>query len=130
MIDPLAVDFLLRHGFDFNAQYRYGIPYRPAFTEEQLRLEEPAVNSIQELFLDILDAEKPVILHNGMIDLVFLYHHFYAPLPAKLSVFTADLTEMFRGGIYDTKRIPLSDVQLDPSYLEYLLHRRYCYCGC
>ncbi len=125
-IDPAAVSYLLKHGFNFNSQYRYGIRYMPAFaitTDSQL-LKEDEGHSIKKLFLNILATHKPVVLHNGLIDLVFLYHHFYAPLPLKQAVFVADLCDMFVGGVYDTKQIPLSEVLKQPSYLEYLLYRR------
>ena len=124
-VDPHAVQFLLSHGFDFNTQYRYGLPYTPAFTEEQPLKEEVCEYSIRQLFLDILDSQKPVIFHNGLIDLMFVYHHFYTALPSKHLVFAADLCEMFVGGVYDTKRIPLPDSLKLPSYLEYLFHKSY-----
>ena len=122
-IDPLAVSFLLRHGFDFTSQYRYGLPYIPAFCTGEPHNGDDIQYSLRELFLELL--RKPIILHNGLIDLVFLYHHFYAPLPNSLSVFVADLSEMFPGGLYDTKRIPISTITEQPTYLEYLLHKRY-----
>ena len=126
-IDPCAVSFLLRHGFNFNTQYSNGIPYTPAFsTNEQSKgTNNIRYYSIKELFLELISTHKPIVLHNGLIDLMYMYHHLYAPLPTNLSVFVADLADMFQGGIYDTKRIPLSTIIERPTYLEYLLHKRY-----
>ena len=122
IIDPSSVKFLIHHGFDFNTQYRYGLPYVPVATKEQKNTDED--HSLHNLFLHILKSEKPIVLHNGLVDLSFLYYHFYAPLPAKLSIFVADLCDMFKGGVYDTKTIAGSGMMESTSYLEYLFHKR------
>jgi target of EGR1 protein 1 len=46
---------------------------------------------------------KPLIVHNGLLDLMFIYSAFFGPLPATLPSFIADISTMFSGGIYDTK---------------------------
>ena len=39
LVEPAAVEFLLRHGFDFNRQYSKGLPYMPPSptTRQQVR---------------------------------------------------------------------------------------------
>lgn len=76
------------------------------------------------LFGHILAAGCPVVLHNGLIDLLYLYSHFYAPLPSKLDVFMADLSEMFVGGVYDTKAIAQFQLYEQASFLEYIFRKK------
>jgi poly(A)-specific ribonuclease len=52
----------------------------------------------------IADLHKPMISHNGIMDLMFLYDKFYHPLPETLSDFKAHLHKLFPH-IYDTKHM-------------------------
>ena len=120
LVDPASLHFLISHGFDFNRQYAEGIPFSPPPPSTPLT---NSSYSFQDLFLRILDRCVPIAVHNGLIDLIFLYRSFYAPLPSTLSVFVADLSEMFPGGVFDTKNIAEGTIRETASFLEYIFHK-------
>ena len=101
IVEPASLQFLVQHGFDFSAQYRLGIGYNRGNDSEEEKQQQQ--QQLRQIFSEVVSAGKPLVLHNGLIDLIFLYHNLWAALPPRLETFIADISEMFPAGIYDTK---------------------------
>nr|XP_002129875.1 target of EGR1 protein 1 [Ciona intestinalis] len=114
-IDPGAVSFLVNHGFNFNKQFCNGISYYKGND----RPKEKDKLTMRSLFAEIIKLRKPLVLHNGLVDLVFLYNSLYAELPGTLNSFMADVCEIFPAGIYDCKYIAEFCDRLTASFLLY-----------
>lgn len=72
------------------------------------------------MFTVLVSSKVTIILHNGLVDLVFLYHSLYAELPPNLSTFISDLEMMFPKGVYDTKYIAEFSLRMAASFLEFV----------
>lgn len=117
IVEPGSLKFLVEHGFNFDQQYSKGLPYYRGKDRGDVPAEE---NFLREIFGDIIRHKKIVVLHNGFIDLVFLYQNFYAQLPQTINSFAADLAEMFPNGVYDTKYLSDYVCRKAASFLEYV----------
>ncbi len=77
-----------------------------------------------ELFQRLLLSHAPLVLHNGWLDILFLYHTCHAPLPLSRDTLVADLAEMFeRSGVFDTKAIARYHHSEESSFLEYIFKK-------
>ena len=63
----------------------------------------------------IAQLDKPLITHNGILDLMFLYNSFMQPLPETVQEFTCAIHELFPH-IYDTKHILNKRMQLRTNF--------------
>ncbi len=86
----------------------------------QLRATPPSPGSMETLWACLLHRGVPLVLHNGWLDLLFLYHSFHGPLPPTSAALMADLTDMFPAGIYDTKALAQFQHREDATFLEYV----------
>ncbi|XP_060080699.1 target of EGR1 protein 1-like [Ylistrum balloti] len=120
VVEPGSLKFLVEHGFDFNRQYEKGVPYCRGNDKIDTKADSM---SLRQLFMEILGAACPVIFHNALMDLVFLYENLYASTPPNMAAFLADLTEMFPAGIFDTKYITDFKHKMPASYLEYVFRK-------
>ncbi len=59
-------------------------------------------------------SQKPIIFHNGMYDILFLYHNLESSLPEDLQTFKEDFHRRITNKIFDTK-IP-SDTHMTMKY--------------
>ncbi|KAJ3158874.1 Target of EGR1, member 1 (Nuclear) [Geranomyces michiganensis] len=114
--------FLVDNGFDFNRQYTDGIFYWPGNDREASHATDTNV-VIRNIFLHLLSRNVPVVVHNGLLDLLFIYNALFAGLPKDLATFVADLDEMFPAGIYDTKYISEYVYTEKSTYLAYLFRK-------
>ncbi|KAI8907827.1 ribonuclease CAF1 [Gorgonomyces haynaldii] len=116
-IEPKSMSFLATHGFDFNDQFLNAIPFTPA------QQNDIVTNQLmRDIFMEIVQKKCPVIVHNGFLDLMFLYQSFFGPLPKQLPTFIADLTWLFPK-IVDTKYISDYVVREPISFLSFLYKR-------
>ncbi|KAJ2878808.1 hypothetical protein H4R27_005640 [Coemansia aciculifera] len=127
LISPSSISFLAETGFDLCRQATKGIRYFSGPNPKPVEVKTEAINEegllIREVFLDIVRAGVPLVIHNGLFDLVYLYQSFFGPLPDTYESFAFDLSEMFPGGIYDTKIIAEKEAPQSASYLAYLFHK-------
>ncbi|KAI9006560.1 ribonuclease CAF1 [Phycomyces nitens] len=117
-VDPGNLKFLAENGLDFNRHFSIGLPYhagtQPVTSQRDIR------SLWRDLLFTIRQHNIPIIVHNGLLDLMYIYQSFFAELPASLSIFIADLVEMFPCGIYDTKYLANQVLSEQKSYLAYL----------
>lgn len=150
-IQAHAIQFLTKHGFDFNKLFREGITYLN-FQEKKLvtkklkhknkdgatptiKTNEPALNkdimTEAKGFLEVIEllilGRKPIIGHNLILDLIHLINQFMEPLTEDYNSFKETCHSLFPT-IYDTKFIAHSI--LDPDTLtnnQTRLNDLYCF---
>jgi poly(A)-specific ribonuclease len=60
-----------------------------------------------KVFRLLVEFKKPLVVHNGLMDLLFLYEKFHEPLPETFHAFKKDINNLFPL-VYDTKHISLN----------------------
>lgn len=124
-VDPSNIKFLAENGLDFARIFEYGIPFSSGTMDQGTNNKDQVLRQLwHEILKTIKEQRIPIIVHNGLLDIMYLYQSFFATLPATLPTFIEDLVEMFPAGIYDTKYLAASVVGESKSFLAYL----YCKC--
>uniref|UniRef100_A0A914Y8S5 Uncharacterized protein n=1 Tax=Panagrolaimus superbus TaxID=310955 RepID=A0A914Y8S5_9BILA len=124
IVEPDALAFLSKHGFDFNRLINSAILYSI----------KDRTGPLPILLKDILSSGASVIFHNGFVDLAFLYHHFFNEIPETVGVFQSNVYDWFttegidsgtfggRGLFFDSKFAAASD-QYFSTFLEYVFRK-------
>lgn len=127
LVNPSSMYFLADNGFDLAKQATQGIRYFSGPNPLPPPMKNEAVNRegllVREVFLDIVRSQVPLVIHNGLFDLVYLYQSFFGPLPDTYESFAFDLYNMFPAGIFDTKYMAEMTGPGTASYLGYLFHK-------
>ncbi|KAJ1833110.1 hypothetical protein LPJ63_003000 [Coemansia sp. RSA 2711] len=127
LVSPASIAFLAQNGFDLGKQALQGIRYFSGPNPHPVESRSEEINLegdlLRKVLFALVRAKKPLVIHNGLFDLVYIYQSFFGPLPDSHESFVFDLHTLFPAGIYDTKLIAES---LDPgtaSFLAYLYHK-------
>ena len=123
IVEPASLQFLVKHGFDFSAQYSLGIGYNRGNDPQDEK--DLAKQHLRYLFSEVVKCQKPLVLHNGLVDLIFIYHNLWTALPPKLDTFISDVCEMFPNGVYDTKYLADYVARTQASYLEFVFRKQW-----
>uniref|UniRef100_A0A914DA96 Uncharacterized protein n=1 Tax=Acrobeloides nanus TaxID=290746 RepID=A0A914DA96_9BILA len=120
-VEPEALIFLSGHHFDFNK-----------LINEGLRYAKKGNDTLHILFEEILSCGVSLCFHNGLIDLMFIYQHFYEDLPTSSSAFLANLSDWFtpieeenhmQSLLLDSKYIAEYSERTSASFLEYIFRK-------
>lgn len=125
-----AGSFLVAHNFDFKRMFQKGIPYVRASTEappDSAKGKQPATNMMpfrwgktpRGLLWRIGRQGVPLIVHNGFMDLAFLFAAFQGSLPPTLQGFVSALLDCIPAGYWDTKMLAFAGEER-ASFLGYL----------
>ncbi|KAL6051456.1 CAF1-domain-containing protein [Balamuthia mandrillaris] len=130
-VTAASMAFLAESGIDLNYLFSKGIPFAPVgctaassssngTTKRSQKQQEQQPLSHPKIVLDqIMASQLSIVLHNGFMDLIYLYHSFIGKLPQQLSQWVGSMAELFPR-IYDTKYITDYHTSEQASYLEYL----------
>jgi target of EGR1 protein 1 len=116
-VAPVSMIFLAENGLSLTDVYKRGIQFTPPAEGV------PPVR-LQQLLHAVAEFRKPLVVHNGLVDLLFLWRSFFAPLPATAAEWIAHMSKVFPI-VYDTKHISSNVMQEESSYLQYLFKALY-----
>ncbi|KAK8797195.1 hypothetical protein WA158_004405 [Blastocystis sp. Blastoise] len=136
-ITTSAFLFLLNHNIDLNYQFKQGIVYpgqQYLCSSLQTQKKKPVSMTLEsDILLDIMNTLLtrlskdliPLIVHNGWIDLLFLYYNFWGPLQSNMNKSINALHKLFPC-VYDTKYIMEQLYPSNPSFLEFCFLYSWC----
>lgn len=135
LVTPCSMQFLAEAGIDLSQLFLDGVRYKkPKRDVSKGAASANADSKLGERKLRELMAacySKPFITHNGLLDLMFLFEAFTAPLPKSLNNFVKEAVKLYRGQLLDTKCIAeySQSPSWSPSYLQLLYARARRLCG-
>ncbi|ORM40700.1 Target of EGR1 protein 1 [Babesia sp. Xinjiang] len=103
-----TIKWLKDHGFDFMKWIEEGLPYQ-RLDEANRRLRrtkrQKSVSrwGLQRLVKAVVESRKPVVVHNGLLDLFHVCDKFIAALPEEPQEIIRMIYEKLGPAIYDTK---------------------------
>ncbi|KAI8369688.1 ribonuclease H-like domain-containing protein [Blakeslea trispora] len=130
--------FLTEHNFSFDRLFQQGIRFTTPLeqlkrtsrdyhsplseTEQKERLK---LSNLWQTIISILECNTiPLIVHNGLYDIMYLYHSFIGILPNTLREFETAVSSRFTSGIYDTKHlVNVYGSEFNANFLPYLFHK-------
>lgn len=113
VFDNNTIDFLILHHFDLGEWSKEALNCLTLSELHMARRNSPLAKNIhtihkeglQNLVKAIVDEGIPLVVHNGFMDIMFLYTNFIGSFPDTFEDFRTIITGLFDGGIYDTKFI-------------------------
>lgn len=122
--------FLVEHGFDFNAMFMHGILYERASDDRDQKKGVPSEGGAfkwgpypRGLLWRLGRAGVPLVVHNGLMDLVLLYSSFHGALPKTLGEFVCVILDALPAGVYDTKLCAMGPGAEARTFLSYVYAR-------
>ncbi|XP_053990262.1 uncharacterized protein LOC128882628 isoform X2 [Hylaeus volcanicus] len=118
-VDTSTLTWLSDNGFSFDNWIKKGFDYAPLALLQNMALymssnqlpfkfKKVGEEGIQRVISAIVDYEKPIIVHNGLLDILHIHEKFIDTLPLSSKEFCSEWLRLFSGGLYDTKHIATS----------------------
>lgn len=122
LISSSIGQFLCQHGYSFDAMFTKGIPFTPP-SEIKHGQPDKRLHNLWTKIMTAMDLHNiPLILHNGLFDLMYIYHCFIGKLPDMWGKFLSQITLHFPSGLYDT-RFMAGKADFDATFLAYVFSR-------
>lgn len=119
-VAPKSMVFLAQHGVCLTDIFRRGMPFDdPVQNFSSFSSVVKNELKLQSLWHDIAHFRKPIVMHNGLTDLLFLWKSFFSPLPVASAEWIAGMSRVFPS-IWDTKYISEYMSNHEATYLQRL----------
>ncbi|CEM34702.1 unnamed protein product [Vitrella brassicaformis CCMP3155] len=114
LCDTSSLRFLRRNGFDLNKWIDDRVEYarlaevqnaKESYLASKLMPQAVMDSGLQCVLECIIEAERPVVLHHGLLDMLHIYDKFIGELPRDLGAFCTEWLRLFSGGAFDTKHL-------------------------
>jgi target of EGR1 protein 1 len=116
VIAPHSMIFLAENGVSLTDVFKRGLQFTPPSNGENA---SSTNDKLLQLWRDLASFHKPLVLHNGMADLMFVWRSFFGVLPPSSAEWIANMSSVFVT-VYDTKYISSNVVEEEASYLQHL----------